>query len=123
MPPRWKGGTERYRRIIYIQERTVVVDDYGGQTVTWTAGTMRRAQVSLMYGQQLYLSTADQEVATKRYQVRIRYSTDVTPNPATMRVRLDNSSTGRILDLESASEDERKHDWLMVCKERVEDDE
>ena len=123
MPPRWDGGVERYRRIIYIQTRTVTVDDYGGQTTVWSDGTKRRAQVKMMYGQQIYLSSADQEVATKRYTVKIRYATDIAPNPATMRVMLDNSSTGRVLDMESASEDERKQNWVMVCKEREEDDE
>lgn len=121
MPPKWAGGVERYRRIIYIQTRTVTVDDYGGQTTAWSAGTKRRAQVKMLYGQQIYLSSADQEVATKRYAVTMRYATDITPNPATMRVMLDNSTTGRVLDIESASEDERKQNWVMVCKEREED--
>jgi len=123
MPPKWKGGVERYRRIIYIQERAIIGNDYGGQDTTWTAGTKRRAQVEMLYGQQIYLSSADQEVATKRYSVKIRYATDIVPNPATMRVMLDNNTTGRILDMESASEDERKQNWVMVCKEREKDDE
>lgn len=117
MPPRWQGGIERYRRIIYLQERTVTADDVAGQVVTWTTVAKRRAQVKMLYGQQNYLSNTDQEVAMKRYQVRIRRASDVTPRPADMRLRLDDATEGRTLDIESASEDERMHDWLIVAKE------
>lgn len=94
---------------------TVTADSYGGQTVTWTLGVRRRAKVRMLYGQEIYLSKADQEVASKRLEITIRKGSDVTPAPATQRLKLD--ATSRYLDIESSEENVQRTEYVMICKE------
>ena len=109
------GGIEKYNRWVTFYTSTVTADPYGGQSVTWTMGVRRRAKVRLLYGQEIYLSQADQEVASKRLEITIRKGSDVTPAPATQRLKLD--ATSRYLDIESSEENVQRTEYVMICKE------
>ena len=109
------GGIEKYNRWVTFYTSSVTADSYGGQTVTWTLGVRRRAKVRLLYGQEIYLSKADQEVASKRLEITIRKGSDVTPAPVTQRLKLD--ATSRYLDIESSEENVQRTEYVMICKE------
>jgi SPP1 family predicted phage head-tail adaptor len=109
------GGIEKYNRWVTFYTATVTADSYGGQSVSWAQGARRRARVRMLYGQEIYLSKADQEVASKRLEIAIRKGSDVTPAPSTMRLKLD--ATSRYLDIESSDETVQRNEYVMICKE------
>ena len=110
-----KIGELRHR--VTIQEKTVSIDAYGGEVVTWSTVVTVWAAVEPLSGRE-FLEGRRQENEIN-YRIRIRYREGLTPS---MRVVWGSTTSGgaRAFDIEAVIEraSGRREIWLM-CREIV----
>lgn len=104
-----KIGALRHR--VTIQTKTVTIDSYGGESITWTDYLTVWAAVEPLTGREFLEGRRLDNMIGHR--IRIRYRAGLDPS---MRV----SWGSRVFDIESVIEREskRREIWLM-CKELV----
>lgn len=104
-----RAGELRHR--ITIQQKTVVRDTYGGETVTWTNTATVWAAVEPLSGREYF--SAQQVQAEVNHRIRIRYRAGIT---TTMRVLWGT----RVFDiLAIINLQERGREIHLMCKEVV----
>ena len=110
-----KIGELRHR--VTIQEKTLTIDPYGGEVVSWVDVATVWAAVEPLSGRE-FLEGRRQENEIN-HRIRIRYREGITPS---MRVVWGSTTSGgsRIFGIESVIEREsrRREIWLM-CREIV----
>jgi SPP1 family predicted phage head-tail adaptor len=103
-----RGGTLRQR--VTIDERTVALDTFGQETVTWSELATVWAAVHPLSGREYLDSRQLQAQVSTR--VRMRYRSDVTPH---MRVRWMTHT----YDVVDVVHDERRTQLDLMCSEVV----
>lgn len=104
-----RAGTLRQR--VTIQDKSVVRDTYGGETISWTDVAEVWAAVEPLQGRE-YLE-ARQTMAEVTTRIRVRYRSGITPE---MRVEYD-SRNYEILAVIHVREQQRE--LHLMCREFV----
>lgn len=105
----------RLRQRVTIQEKSVVRDTYGGETITWTEVDTVWAEVTPLVGRE-YLE-ARQEGAEINTKIRIRYLAGVKPE---MRATFTDDDGAHIYDIQSVQHVEtRQREIVLYCREQL----
>jgi SPP1 family predicted phage head-tail adaptor len=97
------------RRRVTVQQRTVSVDTFGQQAVSWSSFLECWADIQPSSGRELIAAQAQQSEVT--HQVVIRYRSGVLP---AMRVLYQ----GRVFDIQSVIDVDTQHRRLaLMCSE------
>ena len=74
---------------ITIQERSEVVDDFGGQTLTWTTKSTVWASIEPLNGREVYLQEQNQSRVTSKMTIRYQSDLKATRDAGALRISYD----------------------------------
>lgn len=80
-----KNATHR----ITIQERSEVIDDFGGQTLTWATQSTVWAAIEPLTGREVYLQEQNQSRVTSKMTIRYQSEIKATKDAGALRVSYD----------------------------------
>ncbi len=101
----------RLRHHVEVQQATETQDEYGGMTLVWETIEQRTASIRPMGGRELF--EAQQVVATASHEVRMRYTSTITPQ---LRLLFGTRifEIGQVINV-----DERNRELVLLCTEKV----